>query len=117
MKHMMRFEIINPIVGAFQTEANGWDHAQELANGAEVRLVQSRQVYAAPDDDEIGEKVKMTDLLKGKLAPVEDPKTTGWNGPARDADLRVATFVVCGVLAALSFAGGFVACLFYRGAI
>lgn len=117
MKHMMRLEIIDPIVGAFQTERAGWEHAQAIANGREVRLVQSRQIYAAPDDDEIGEKVKMTDLPKGKLAPVEDPETAGWDRPACDAELRVATFVVCGALAALSFAGGFVACLFYRGAI
>ena len=44
MKHMMRLEIIDPIVGAFQTERAGWEHADQIANGRSVRLVQSRQV-------------------------------------------------------------------------
>lgn len=61
MKRMMRFEIIQPIVGAFQSEANGWEHAQEVANGAEVRLVQSRQV----DQDQR----KVADLKASKFEP------------------------------------------------
>lgn len=72
MKHMMRFEIIQPIVGAFQSEANGWEHAQEVANGAEVRLVQSRQV----DQDQTELKDLKASKFEPELEDAEEPVMT-----------------------------------------
>lgn len=72
MKHMMRFEIIQPIVGAFQSEANGWEHAQEVANGAEVRLVQSRQV----DQDQ--REVADLKASKFEVQPEDAEFPLGW---------------------------------------
>ena len=44
MKHLMTFDIIDHVDGSFDSELEGWEHAQAVANGRAVRLVQSRQV-------------------------------------------------------------------------
>lgn len=44
MKHLMTFDIVDHVDGSFDTELEGWEHAQAVANGRAVRLVQSRQV-------------------------------------------------------------------------
>jgi len=89
MKHMMRFEIVQPIVGAFQSEANGWQHAQEVANGHEVRLVQSRQV----DQDK---------------TEVKDLKDSAYEVEPEDGEGGVKLFIAVGFSFAVGCAVGWI---------
>lgn len=61
MKHMMTFDIIDHVDGSFDSELEGWEHAQAVANGRAVRLVQSRRV----DQDQ----TEVADLKASKLDP------------------------------------------------
>lgn len=103
MKHMMIFELIDHVDGSFESELEGWEHAQAVANGRVVRLVQSRQIYAAPDDDEIGQKVKMVDLLGSKLK-IEDDGFSVSEQMLANRSAHFVTLICLGLCFSLFFA-------------